>query len=301
MNRKKRRTSAGAPYNKMSHRSMRRSVNAANAGSSRKSRPARSAQHSDGIRADWLHEARPLVSVIIPAMNESRTIASVVTQAHLVSSPVEVIVVDNGSKDGTGDLAAAAGARVLSYGQPLGHDIGRRIGAEAAKGEILLFLDADMVIPAALLQPFIRAVLKGADIALNDYSGPVRTRNVHPVVEAKHLLNMLLQRPDLRGASLTAVPHALSRTALQTLGYEVLERPPLAQAMAVMHGLKLSLAATVPVGRWNPRRTTRGVDPLQHIVVEDHKEAWRRLSEHRGPRMGYDAMQRLRHVDVIRS
>lgn len=301
MNRKKKRITAGVSYNKIKHRSMTRSVITTNARSSRKSRPARSAQHSDSIRADWLHEARPLVSVIIPAMNESRTIASVVTQAQLVSSPVEVIVVDNGSEDGTGDLAAAAGAKVLSYGQPLGHDIGRRIGAEVAKGEILLFLDADMIIPAALLQPFIRAILEGADIALNDYSGPVRTRNVHPVVEAKHMLNMLLQRPDLRGASLTAVPHALSRTALQTLGYEVLERPPLAQAMAILNGLKLSLAASVPVGSWNPRRTTRGVDPLQHIVVEDHKEAWRRLAEHRGLRMGYDAMQRLRQVDVIRS
>ena len=65
---------------------------------------------------------KPLVSVIIPALNEEKTIAEVVRS--LISQPLvrEVIVVDNGSTDRTAAEAASVGARVVSetrrgYGQ----------------------------------------------------------------------------------------------------------------------------------------------------------------------------------------
>ena len=61
--------------------------------------------------------ATPEVSVVIPCLNESETISECVTRARQVLDEAqldgEVIVVDNGSTDGSGDLARAAGATVV--------------------------------------------------------------------------------------------------------------------------------------------------------------------------------------------
>lgn len=58
--------------------------------------------------------------VIIPALNEADSIAAVVADAHRHLAPVDVVVVDDGSTDATGDLAVAAGATVLTLPYNLG-------------------------------------------------------------------------------------------------------------------------------------------------------------------------------------
>lgn len=228
------------------------------------------------------------VSVIIPAMNEARTIAGAVAGARAIGSNCEVIVIVNGSTDATAELARAAGARVAVYAEPLGHDAGRRAGAEMAGGDILLFTDGDLVLAASDLLPYVRAVEQGADIALNRYSGPGNTVRPHPVVLSKYGLNMLLQRPDLEGCSMTAVPHAISRKALQMLGAGLLARPPLAHARAVVEGLRMEAPHRVEVGKLNaPRRKREGEDPLTRLIVEDHLEAVSYVLRARGARAGY--------------
>ncbi len=88
----------------------------------------------------------PLLSIIIPSLNESDTICNTVKSA-LRGSNVEVIVCDGGSRDGTPALAEEAGARVLiSPKRGRGHQL--NMGALCAKGEILLFLHADTLLPA---------------------------------------------------------------------------------------------------------------------------------------------------------
>lgn len=242
-------------------------------------------------------EREPLVSVIIPAMNEESTIAKVIAEARRTASRCEVIVVVNGSSDRTADIAAASGARVLVYPEPLGHDVGRSVGAGAAKGDILLFTDGDIVISAKRLFPFVKAVGNGVDVALNRYSGAVKKRRPHPVVLSKHTLNLLLGRPDLRGCSMTTVPHALSRKALETLGGEVLSCPPAAQARAVLHGLRVEAVHLVPVGRMNViRRKRGGRDPLADIVVSDHLQAAAIMLERLGERAGYSDGSRRREM-----
>src|SRR5215213_10818496 len=93
----------------------------------------------------------PLVSVVIPARNESRNIAACLTSVLAARYPaLEVIVVDDHSDDGTGDAARAVGdprLRVLEN-PPLpagwmGKQWACATGAAAARGEILLFADAD--------------------------------------------------------------------------------------------------------------------------------------------------------------
>ncbi|MGG6311744.1 glycosyltransferase family 2 protein [Paenibacillus macerans] len=241
----------------------------------------------------------PMVSIIIPAMNERATLRDVLREAGRVHPRSETIVVANGSTDGTAELAEKCGARLIRTPEPLGHDVGRRVGAEAALGRVLLFIDADMVIRARELRPFVEAVLSGADVALNRYSGPVRQRDVHPVVLAKHVLNGLLARPDLQGASLTAVPHALSRRGAEAIGLGALEVPPLALTKAVLLGLNVQAVHTVSVGRLNPvRARKRGkekrTDPLTALVAGDHLEAVDWLIRQQGPRGGYSDLERKR-------
>ena len=238
----------------------------------------------------------PVLSVIIPAMNEVKTIGRVIRQALRICRDSEVIAVVNGSTDGTAAAAQAAGARVLLYTEALGHDAGRRMGAAAARGRVLLFTDADIPIPAEQLAPYVQAILDGTDVALNDYDGPVKRIPVHPVVEAKHVLNSILARPDLQGASMTAIPHALSRRALDVIGVPSLEVPPLALAKAVLGGLEVRAVHHVPVGKMNAVRVKRrsGPDPLSQLVLNDHLTAIRWITDKLGPRGGYSDLQRVR-------
>lgn len=214
------------------------------------------------------------VSVVIPVVNERKTIARIIQQAFRVHPHTEVIVVANGSTDGTKQLARGMGARVISYASPLGHDVGRSIGARESSGEIILFLDGDFVVSAQKLIPLVNAVANGTDVALNHYSGPVNKQNVHGVVLAKHALNIALSRSDLKGASMTTIPHALNRKALVLIGAENLAVPPKAHAIAVQSGLNVRTVHEIDVGRPNPRRRRfRGRDPLEKLIIGDHLEA----------------------------
>ncbi|OAB39015.1 glycosyl transferase [Paenibacillus macquariensis subsp. defensor] len=244
-----------------------------------------------GIRNHQL----PVVSVIIPALNERRTISAVIHQAARVHPRTEVIVVANGSTDGTDRVAARHGAIVIHGEDPLGHDVGRFVGAHAAKGKVLLFIDGDMVISSSQLEPFVKAVLSGVDVALNDYRGPIHHIPVHRVILSKHALNVMLGRADLKGSSLTTVPHAISRGALKEIGAESLAIPPLAQTIAVSKGLKVKRVHSIQVGKLNPRRVKKNnVDPLEAMITGDHLEAINWLLKQNGPRAGYSDLERKR-------
>jgi glycosyltransferase involved in cell wall biosynthesis len=228
-----------------------------------------------GIRTRIFRNSKsPRVTVVIPIFNERKTLARVIEEAYKVHPKTEVIVVANGSTDGSKKIARQMGARVISFDFPLGHDVGRSVGAREAKGRIILFTDGDMVISAKEMIPLVRAVGRGVDIALNQYQGPVQKINAHKVVIAKHALNILLSRPDLKGASLTTVPHAISRKALRKIGAEAFAVPPKAQAMAVQKGLVVKAVHRINVGMMNPiRRKSRGRDPVGDLILGDHLEA----------------------------
>lgn len=236
------------------------------------------------------------ISVIIPVMNERKTLRAVLREARKLM-PEEIIVVANGTTDGSMEIARESGARVISYDRPLGHDVGRSVGAMHATGDILLFIDGDMVISAARLLPFVTAVHNGVDVALNRYSGRVKTRNVHPVALAKHALNSVLGRGDLRGASMTAIPHAMSRSALNIIGAENLTVPPKAQAIAIVRQLRVEAVQLINVSALNPMRHRAGrSDPLRDLIVGDHLEAIRWVTEVTNERGHYTDLARNRSL-----
>jgi glycosyltransferase involved in cell wall biosynthesis len=238
----------------------------------------------------------PYLSVIIPVMNERRTIAKVIREAKKVHPNTEVIVIVNGSKDGTERIVRQQRVKMLSFDEPLGHDVGRSVGAEMAQGQVLLFIDGDMVISHRQLRPFVQAVAKGMDVALNDYSGPTHKRLVHGVVLSKYVLNIMLSRSDLKGSSMTAVPHAISRRALEVIQAQNLSIPPLAHAMAIEGGLQVEAVHAVNVGRMNPVRVRQHKDPLEKLIMGDHLETIDWLSQKLGARGGFSDFTRKREI-----
>lgn len=240
--------------------------------------------------------SNPMVSVVIPVMNEKNTIAQVIRNVSKVHPHTEVIVVANGSTDGTEWIAQKIGARVISFKDPFGHDVGRSIGAREAKGNVILFVDGDFVIPTKELIPLVKAVESGTDVALNSYLGPTNKIKVHNVIVAKHALNILLYRPDLRGASMTTIPHAISRKALHEIGVENLAIPPKAHAIAVHKGLDVRAVHFVDVGDRNPRRRRKKLqkDPLEQLIIGDHLEAIHWLINVTNKRANHTDLTRMR-------
>jgi glycosyltransferase involved in cell wall biosynthesis len=88
-----------------------------------------------------------MISVVIPALNEEEPISAVVRECLTTGLPAEVIVVDNGSTDGTAGRAREAGARVVSeptpgYGRACATGI-RALARPQSPDDIVVFLDGD--------------------------------------------------------------------------------------------------------------------------------------------------------------
>lgn len=98
------------------------------------------------------------ISVIVPAYNEERylgeTLKSIQRATEMLlekdSVPTEIIVVDNESTDYTSDVALSFGASVVKETKRNIATV-RNAGARAAKGDVLVFIDADTIMPAELL------------------------------------------------------------------------------------------------------------------------------------------------------
>jgi glycosyltransferase involved in cell wall biosynthesis len=113
-------------------------------------------------------EHRPQVSVVVPAYNAADTLSlclSALARQDFPAEDYEVVVVDDGSTDATADVARRSGVRVFS--QPnAGPAAARNHGAQEARGEFLLFTDADCApVPGwvrALTAPFADPQVAGA-------------------------------------------------------------------------------------------------------------------------------------------
>lgn len=114
----------------------------------------------------------PALSIVIPAYDEATRLGPTLERiARFVErrgdrGAVEIIVVDDGSRDATAALARAAGVRVLVHERNRGKGAAVRTGALAARGARILVCDADLATPIEELPRLEAALDGGADLAI---------------------------------------------------------------------------------------------------------------------------------------
>lgn len=102
------------------------------------------------------------ISAIVPAYNEAARIGAVLTPLLAAPSVAEVIVVDDGSTDGTAEVARRYGVKVVRLAENRGKGAAMAAGVRAASGDTLLFLDADLTgLTAQHVEDLVRAYKEG--------------------------------------------------------------------------------------------------------------------------------------------
>jgi len=166
-------------------------------------------------------------TAILAALDEAATIGDVVRGCLRYVD--EVVVVDDGSRDGTAEEAAAAGARVLRNERNLGKGASLRRAAAAARGEVLVTLDADGQDDPADIPALLSALEAGADLVIGSrFRGDFRPGAITPVNRLGNLaltaaFNLLygVRLSDTQ-AGFRAIRRALwQRLPLRAEGYEV--------------------------------------------------------------------------------
>jgi hypothetical protein len=247
---------------------------------------------ASGIRLSsevWL-PTRKSVAAVIMVMNEEQVIDGVIDEVQRLPFH-EIIVVVNGSTDRTFEKVRRFHNVIIEhYSAPLGHDVGRALGTRLSTADIVLYLDGDFPVLAEQMLPFIYAVERGVDVALNDIDPYIGVFSCQDhVTRAKCFLNRVLSRTDLSANSMTAVPHALSRRAIEEIGISRIAVPPLAQAQAIMKGLVVQAADSVDVIHKNKVRehNVGEGNPVANMILGDHAEALAAVLGVRGDRMQY--------------
>jgi glycosyltransferase involved in cell wall biosynthesis len=137
----------------------------------------------------------PLVSVVIPCLNEAENIEQCVAEALRVLEENgisgEVIVADNGSDDGSAKLAGAAGAIVV-HEPRRGYGRAYLAGFAAARGEYIVMVDADLTYDFQEIPRFVSELTAGAELVMGN-----RMENIQP--GAMPWMNRYIGNPMLSG------------------------------------------------------------------------------------------------------
>jgi glycosyltransferase involved in cell wall biosynthesis len=128
------------------------------------------------------------LSVVVPAFNEETRLPPTLAILRDSLPQAEILVVDDGSGDGTSEAARAAGVRVLSYAPNRGKGFAVRTGVAAARGDWILVTDADLSTPLDELPRFLAATGRG-DVIIG-----TRTRAESRVVRPQPRLRAALSR-----------------------------------------------------------------------------------------------------------
>jgi glycosyltransferase involved in cell wall biosynthesis len=138
---------------------------------------------------------QPLVSVVIPCLNEAENIVECVTRALQVLDENdiagEVIVADNGSDDGSAKLAEMAGAIVVHESRR-GYGRAYLAGFAAARGEYIVMIDADLTYDFEEIPRFVSELDAGAELVMGN-----RMENIQP--GAMPWMNRYIGNPVLSG------------------------------------------------------------------------------------------------------
>lgn len=171
------------------------------------------------------------ISVVIPCLNEAESIGQCVNAAQGVLDEHgldgEVLVVDNGSEDGSGTLARLAGARVVDEPRR-GYGSAYLAGFAAARGDYIVMIDADLTYDFEEIPRFIRELDAGAELVMGNRMEAVQpgamsilSRIGNPLLSG--FLNLLFRTPirDAHCGMRAVRRDVLPMLALQATGMEL--------------------------------------------------------------------------------
>jgi len=119
---------------------------------------------------------KPAVSIVIPALNEEGAIREIVEEIRKILSSAgrahEIIVVDDGSSDRTGEIARHAGADVVRHPHNVGYGRSLKDGIAAARHDVVVIIDADGTYPAAEIVNLLSKFDEGFDMVVGRRTGP---------------------------------------------------------------------------------------------------------------------------------
>ena len=218
----------------------------------------------------------PELSVVLPCLNEARTLPACIAQIQRAISDhriqAEIIVADNGSTDGSSEIATSLGARVASV-PDRGYGNALMGGISAARGQYVIMGDADSSYDFGDIPKFLEQLRAGADLVMgNRFRGgiqkgamPFLHRNLgNPVLS--FLGRLLFHAPcgdfhcGLRGFSM----QAYRRMDLQTTGMEFASEMVV---KASLFGMKIVEVPTTlaPAGRDRPPHLQSWRDGWRHL------------------------------------
>jgi len=180
-----------------------------------------------------------MTSIVIPAYNEEDAIAETVRacQAELAKTgqPYEILVVDDGSSDKTGEIAVAAGARVIRHLNNLGYGRSLKDGIRAATNDTIVITDADGTYPIDQIPSLVQMYREGFNMVVGARQGKNYSESINKGAlrfVLKHLVQFTAGRkiPDINSglrifSRREAVPYfnylgdAFSFTTSITLAY----------------------------------------------------------------------------------
>jgi glycosyltransferase involved in cell wall biosynthesis len=213
------------------------------------------------------------VSVVIPCLNEAASIERCVRRAREALEGEEwhgeVIVVDNGSDDGSAQLAGAAGALVV-HEPRRGYGSAYLAGLAAARGQYIVMADADLTYDFADIPRFVEALDAGADLVMGD-----RMKGIEP--GAMSWLHRYVGNPVLTG-----ILNLFFRTGVRDAhcGMRALRREALPQLDLRTTGMEFASEMVIRAGK---ERLAIAEIPIQYHPREGEsklssfRDGWRHL------------------------
>jgi len=216
------------------------------------------------------------LSIVMPCLNEAETLATCIGKArdylerHKIAG--EVLIADNGSSDGSQEIATNSGARVVPIPER-GYGSALRGGIAAAKGQYIIMGDADDSYDFTNLSPFLEKLRQGYDLVMgNRFQGGIKP-GAMPVLH-KYLGNPVLTwlgrlffgspcgdfHCGLRGFSKRAIEQLNLRTTGMEFASEMVVK-------ASLYGLKITEVPTTlsPDGRSRPPHLKTWRDGWRHL------------------------------------
>ena len=233
------------------------------------------------------------LSIIITGQNNAKNIEALLDELKKLNY-LEIIMLLDDSSDKIPKGANRHGAQVITLDPDVISYKRRVIGALRSKGDVLLFIDAAVVVRVADLNSLVSAVRdKKANLAISTFSNSPRPRTFNfETVEYIH--NIVSNRRDLKCGSLYHAPFVISRESLLQIGTDSLALPPLAKFRAIRKGL------IIEVFRFSSRDSNKlNTFDLDDFLMEESMQSLHYWMRRNGDRSGYTNLGR--RLDILQS